>query len=431
MVLRALDTGVSGLRAESEAIGVVGDNIANVNTVGFKGQRVLFEDVLGRSVVAGNSGGDAGAGVKVGGVQQLFTQGALGSTGVSTDVALNGDGFFVVKGNVAGVSGNFYTRAGQFNIDASGKLVNPDGLEVQGYAANPDGTYAASLSTLKVPTSAISPQATTSMSVTANLDSQATTPAAAWDPQNPSSTSNFSTSMSVYDSLGKAHSVDVYFVKTGSNSWNYHAIASGDEVNPAQPGKNVEIGSGSLAFDTSGALNTVTTTTPISVDFANAKPGQAISLDFGTPVSGGGTGLDGITQFASTSNVSAQSQNGYASGDLASVSIDGQGVVNGVYTNGKKIPVGQLAVAKFASNEGLGRAGQGLWIETRDSGTAAMGTASSGGRGSVSSGSLEGSNVDIADQFVELIQHQRAYSANSRTITTADEMLQEVLNLKR
>ena len=180
MVLRAMYSGVSGLRAEGEALGVVGDNIANVNTVGFKGQRVIFHDVLGHSILAGTASALPGSGVRVGGIQQLFTQGSLANTGVSTDLALNGDGFFVVKGDVSGVSGNFYTRAGQFVINNEGYLTNSSNLQVQGYAANPDGTFAAGVSSLKVPTAALPPNATENMSITANLDSSATTPTAPW-----------------------------------------------------------------------------------------------------------------------------------------------------------------------------------------------------------------------------------------------------------
>ena len=447
MVLRAMYSGVSGLRAEGEALGVVGDNIANVNTTGFKAQRALFEDVLGHSILAGTSSSMPGSGVRVGDIQQMFTQGTLQNTGVSTDVALNGDGFFVVKGTVDGLSSNFYTRAGTFSLDNVGKLVNPAGLKVQGYAANGDGTFAASISDVSAPTAALPARATEAVSVTANLDSAATAintaaivgpPAVAanpWDPQNPANTANFSTTMTVYDSLGNGHTMDVYFRKsdTVANSWDYHVLAPNAEVvgGPAAPAVNQEIGSGTLAFTTNGALNTVTTTVPIVADFVDATAGQAITLDFGTSIGAGGTGLDGITQFAGASNVSAQSQDGYASGDFSGVAITGTGVVQGLYTNGQKIDMAQLAVAKVRSNDGLGRAGQNLWIETRESGTAAMGTAGSGGRGATSAGALEGSNVDLANEFVGLIQHQRSFSANSKTITTADEMLQELINIKR
>lgn len=431
MVLRAMYSGVSGLRAEGEALGVVGDNIANVNTVGYKGQRAIFEDVLGHSILAGTAAALPGSGVRVSKVQQLFTQGSLSNTGVATDLALNGDGFFTVGGTVDGITGNFYTRNGQFVIDNSGYLVNQSGLQVQGYAADPNtGVVSASISSLQAPTSAIPPKVTDLMEITANLDASATTPAAAWDPTDPSQTSNFSTSMQVFDSLGGAHTVDVYFRKTAANTWDYHALTDGADLVPAAVG-NVEIGAGSLAFNSDGALTGVTTTTAISASFAGATANQAIALDFGTPLGPSSTGLDGTTQFASKSSVSSQSQNGYTSGDFAGLAVDGQGLVQGLYTNGEKLAIGQLAIAKFRSNDGLGRAGQNLWIETRDSGTAALGAAGSGGRASVSAGAVESSNVDLAEQFVGLIQHQRSFSANSKTITTADEMLQELIQIKR
>ncbi|HWA76083.1 MAG TPA: flagellar hook protein FlgE [Polyangiaceae bacterium] len=439
MVLRAMYSGVSGLRAEGEALGVVGDNIANTNTVGFKSQRAIFQDVLGHSILAGTSASLPGSGVRVGKIQQMFNQGTLANTGVATDLALNGDGFFVVNGTVDGISSNFYTRAGQFVLDKDGFLTNAGGLKVQGYAANGDGTFQAAPSSVKAPTSSLPARATENISITANLDASDTVPTGGtppapltFDPQDPSNTSNFSTSITVYDSLGTAHSVDVYFAKTGDNTWDYHALAKGDDLNPPVAGQNVEVGLGTLSFTTDGALNNLTTTTPISLNFGGgATQAQAVTLDFGTPIAGGGTGLDGTTQFASPPSISNQSQDGYASGDFSGVAVDGQGVVMGLYTNGQKLAISQLAVAKFRSNDGLGRAGQNLFIETRDSGTAALGTAASGGRAAVSSGALEGSNVDLAEEFVGLIQHQRSFSANSKTITTADEMLQELINIKR
>jgi flagellar hook protein FlgE len=430
-VLSSMNTGVSGLKAESDALGVTGDNIANVNTSGFKAQRAVFEDVLGHSILAGTSTGLPGSGVRIGDIQQMFTQGSLSNTGVSTDVALNGDGFFVVKGTVDGVSSDFYTRAGEFVIDKDGKLSNTSGLKVQGYQANGDGTFAASLSDVTAPTAALPARATTALNITANIDSSAAVITAAWDPQDPANTANFSTTMSIYDSLGNAHTADVYFRKTADNAWDYHVLVPGADLNPPVVG-NSEVGSGALTFTTNGALNAETVTTPISATFGGgATAAQAITVDFGTSITDGGTGLDGTTQFAGPSNVSAQKQDGYASGDFSGVQVDGQGVVTGLYTNGEKIAMSQLGIAKFRSNDGLGRAGQNLWISTRESGTAALGTAGSGGRGATTGGALEGSNVDLAGEFVSMIQHQRSFSANSKTITTADEMLQELIQLKR
>jgi len=423
-----MNSGVSGLRAESEAISVVGDNIANVNTTGFKSQRVIFQDVLGHSILAGTASALPGSGVKVGDIQQLFTQGSLSNTGVATDLALSGDGFFTVKGAVDGLVGNFYTRAGTFNINKDGYLVNPSGLEVQGYKANADGTFQASISSMQVPTAALPAHATENATVVANLDASEAVPALPFDVADPANTSNFSTTLTVYDSLGAGHTVDVYFEKTAAGAWNTHALVNGPDVGAAA-GTNVEVGTGTLTFNTDGALTGVAGNTA-TINFAGATAGQVVTFNFGTPIPAG-TGLDGITQFASPENVSSQSQDGYSSGDFSGVAVDGQGVVTGLYTNGQQLAVGQLAVAKFRSNDGLGRAGQNLWIETRDSGTAAFGTAGSGGRGAVSAGALEGSNVDLAEEFVGLIQHQRSFSANSKTITTADEMLQELISIKR
>lgn len=430
MVLRAMFTGVSGLRAEGEAIGVVGDNIANVNTVGYKRQRVVFQDVLGHSILAGTASALPGSGVRMTDVQQMHEQGSLANTGVSTDIALNGDGFLVVNGTMDGITGNFYTRAGQTTIDKDGFLVNAANLKVQGYAANPDLTLQASISSLRVPTSSLSPRATTALEITANLNASATPPVLPFDILNPSSTANHSTSMTVFDSLGASRTLDVYFVNTAPGAWDYHVVADGTDL---ASGVTAEVGSGTLTFDANGALSDFQETTPMAIDFANgAATGQAITIDFGDDIlNDGASGLGGTTQFSAPNSTSAQSQDGYASGEFSGVSIDGTGIVQGLYTNGQKIAIGQLAVAKFRSNDGLGRAGNGLWIETRDSGTAALGAASSGGRASVSAGALEQSNVDLAEEFVGLIQHQRSFSANSRTITTADEMLQELISIKR
>jgi flagellar hook protein FlgE len=436
MVMRSLSTGVTGLRAESDALSVNADNIANVNTVGFKSQRAIFADQLGRSILAGTTSNNPGSGVRVTDVQVMHKQGTLSNTGISTDLALSGDGFFTLSGTVDGVSSNFYSRNGQFQLDRDGYMVNATGLKVMGYAAAADGTFEASLSEIQVPTAAIPPKATENIKLVANLDSNEMEPTDAtgavlpWDPQDPSKTSNFSTSITVYDSLGNGHSLDVYFRKTATpNQYEYHVLAAGSELATPVVG-NSPVGDGTLTFTTAGALQTFTETTPISVAFANATGPQAIALDLGTTTATG-TGLDGITQFAGKENISSQSQDGYTSGEFAGVSVDGEGVVRGLYTNGEKLAISQLGVAKFTSNDGLGRAGSQLFMQTRDSGEAAMGTAGSGGRAAVSSGTLEMSNVDLAEEFVGLIQHQRAYSANSKVITTADEMLQELMNLKR
>jgi flagellar hook protein FlgE len=426
--MRAMYAGVSGVTSEGEALSIVGENIANVNTVGFKRSRANFENVLGGAIGAP---GNAGGGVRLGRSQQIFAQGALVNTGQSTDVALTGDGFFIASGNLNEIKGNFYTRAGQFTIRNDGVLVNPQGLEVQGYGSTGDGAFVSTLGKIQLSLAQLPPKATSEAAITANLDAAATVPAAAWDPQNPGATSNLSTSLTVYDSLGTAHNVDVYFRKTGPGTWQAHALASGDEVVGGTSGQNTVFGSATLTFDSSGALNNVVWAPAASIDFNGATAAQAINFDFGTSITAGGTGLGGTTQFGSASAVSAQSQDGYASGDLSGIKIGSDGAVSGVYLNGQIVPAGKLAIAKFQANTGLGRAGQNMWYATAESGEPAYGHAGEGGRGTVASGALEQSNVDIADQFVALITHQRSFSANSKTITTADQMLQEIMSIKQ
>jgi flagellar hook protein FlgE len=425
-ILRAMYAGVSGLNAEGSALGVVGDNVANTNTIGFKQSRAIFSNVLGAAI----GSNVPGAGVQMTRTQQIFGQGAIVTTGQATDVALSGDGFLVVSGNVDGTYGQFYSRAGQLNLRQDGVLVNSSGLSVQGYQSDGTGGFTTKPSDIKLSNAPIPPKATGTVGVSANLDASATTPAVPWDPQNPSATSNVSTSMTVYDSLGNAHVADVYFRKNAAGDWDYHALAKGSEIAGGPPTGNLEVASGSLTFDAKGALANHTVTTPAAIDFIGASPGQPLTFDFGNPTSAGGTGLGGLTQFGSPSSVSSQRQDGYASGSLAGVKIDSDGTVNGIYTNGKMLAAGRIAVAKFGSNDGLARAGSNLWIATRESGEAALGAGGTGGRAAMVAGSLEQSNVDIAQQFVELIAHQRAFQGNSKTITTADQMLQELMNIK-
>jgi flagellar hook protein FlgE len=423
-IMNAMQNGVSGLSAEGQALGVVGDNVANTNTVGFKESRAVFEDVLGGAIGQRDA---AGGGVRMARAQQIFAQGSLTNTGQATDLALSGDGFFVVKGSVGGITGNFYTRAGQTTLDANGNLVTPEGMNIQGYAASSAG-FSSSVSNIQVPTGALTPKPTSKLSITANLSSDNKTPLLPWDPQSPAATSNMSTSMTVYDSLGTAHNVDVYMRMNSVGSWDYHALAQGNEIAGGPAGQNVDIASGTLTFNAQGQLTASAAVAGGTVSWNNATPNQAIAVDFGTPGTSGVT-----TQNADPppGNVSAQSQDGYGSGSLTGIQVDANGIVNGVYSNGQQIPVAKLAVAKFRANEGLGRAGHNLWMATRESGEPALGGAGVGGRASCVSGALEQSNVDIAQQFVDMIAHQRAFQANSKTITTADEMLQELTNLKR
>ena len=417
---KAMWTGVSGLAAESQALGVVGDNIANSNTLGFKMSRALFEDVLGGAV-----GQNLGGGVRMNRPQQIFSQGTMMNTGQATDLALTGDGFFVVNGSLGGVQGSFYTRAGNFNPDANGILVNAQGLHVQGYGVNPDGSINGKIGDIQLPTGPLPAKATPNVEIDANLDASQAVDPIPFDPTAPSTTSDYSSPMVIYDSLGGEHQVDVYYKKTADNTWDYHVLVDGAELDPAQVG-NVQLSTGSLSFDpTTGGLPAPPAASFTATFAGGAAPNQTVTLDFGSG------GMDGLTQVVGGSINTFISKEGYASGTLSGVNVEPDGTVMGVYSNGEELAVAQLAIAKFASNQGLARAGQNSWAETRGSGEATLGAAGTGGRGPILAGALEQSNVDIAGQFVAMISHQRSFQANSKTITTADEMMQEIVNLKR
>jgi flagellar hook protein FlgE len=428
MALNTLLTGVSGLQAESSAMSVVGDNIANANTTGFKSQRSVFQDALAQS---GGGGSAEGIGVQFGSSQQVFTQGSLVNTGVSTDVAISGEGFFVVDGSINGMTGRFYTRAGELSVNSQGELVNATGMSVLGRVTQSDGTLAAGASPLTVPAGAIPAQATGSVAVTANLDARASASAEGFDPNAVVLQGSVTSTTLVYDSMGKAHPLEIHFVKTEDGHWEYHAVVSGQDVTPVEPGMK-EVGNGSLSFNSDGSLQTVSKGNPaISVTFTGMVAAQPIDVGFGSATADGGSGKDGVTQYASNGNTSSISQDGYAPGSLSGIKITDEGDVEGTYTNGESRSVGQLSIAKFRNSEGLARAGDNMWMATNESGDAVLGSAGSGGRGALTSGALESSNIDMGEEFVAMIQHQRAYSANSKTIQTADDMLSSLMMLKR
>lgn len=426
-ILRTLNTGASGLASNGDALDVVGDNIANANTIGFKRSRANFQDLVASS--SGNEKTQIGSGSRIGSVQQMFTSGTLLSTGVSTDLAIAGDGFFVVSGNAGGVEGDFYTRAGQFQINKDGYLVNPDSLRLQGYQANNDGTISNSVGDVRIGPAALPASATKSVNLSANLGASEEI-MATFDPADPSHTSNHPTTVTMYDSRGQAHEATVYFNKTSDTTWDYHVLVDGAEV--GAPGAPFEGASGTLTFDTKGALTDEAVTVAGSFDFVGADPAQAITFDFGTNINtDGGTGMDGTTSYASATNTNGISQDGYSAGTPSGVTVDEKGVITGTFSNGQRRTLGQVAVAAFRAPDGLARAGGNLWTRNNESGEALMGKASSAGRGSLSSGNLEQSNVDIGREFVDLIAFQRGFQANSKVVQTADELYGELVNLKR
>jgi flagellar hook protein FlgE len=428
-LLSSLNTGASGLEASSQQLSVIGDNIANANTVGFKSSRAAFQETLARTVV-GQGPSQIGLGARLQSVQRIITQGALTTTNRATDVALEGNGMFVVKGSASGRDATYYTRNGQFTLDKDGYLTNLGGLRVQGYPADATGTLQKTVGDLRVGTASSSPKATGAITVRANLDAGATTPAAAWNVAQASSTSNYSVTTQVYDSLGKVHQVDVYFRKTGAGAWEWHAVTDGGGLQGGTAGTATEIASGTMTFGANGQL-TAMTTTSTSFNPAGATNPQPLTFNFGTPTGSNGTGLDGVTQFSSPSATSFISQDGFPSGDLSAVTVDAQGRLVGAFSNGQTRVLGQFAIANFPAEEKLERVGGNLYMATPDAGQPALGAPGTGGHGKVVAGALEQSNVDMAGEFVHMIAAQRSFQANSKTLTTADQLLAELMTLKR
>ncbi len=430
-ITATLYSGASGLDAQGEALAVVGDNIANVNTVGFKGSRGIFDDVLGLAV-QGSSGGTSqiGLGVRFGGVEQLFTQGSFQSTGKSTDVALDGGGFFMLNGNHGGVNGNYFTRSGQFHINAQGILVSADGLQVQGWGIDPTGKMSGASGPLQVAGRTQPPKASSKVSAFAALDTRAAPPPP-WDTTKADSTSNFSTSLPIYDSLGNPHTAQVFYRNTGVNgTWEWHAVVDGGDIQGGTKGTPLDVAHGSLAFSNTGALSQ-TTTAANTFNFVGAAPGQVVNFDFGDAIAAGGSGLKGSTASAQTFTMNSLDQDGHASGNFNSLSITSDGTIEGVFTNGQHQALGRLAVASFNSETGLHREGGALWSATTASGVPNLGSASTGPRGQLVSGVLEQSNVDLTQQFVDMIALQRGFQANSKTIQTTDENYVTLTQLKR
>jgi flagellar hook protein FlgE len=437
----ALYVGASGLDASSTELSVVGDNIANSGTVGFKAARTVFADAMAQQLIGAS--GQLGLGVTTLTVQKLFSQGGFTTTGLATDVAIQGNGMFVLRGNHGGEEGTFYTRNGQFTIDKDGYLSNLEGLRVQGLQADATGTVTSGLlGDLQVGNASAPAKATDSITIRGNLDQTATP--LTWDPASPKTTSNFTTSMTVYDSLGKAIQLDIYFAKNDetntqagdSGDWTYHVMTDGANLAsdalgaPATAGTATEVATGTLRFDTQGRL--ISNITDLSgFNPKDSVNPQDLTFNFGTGTDDGGSGLDGLTQYAATSAVSFVTQAGSSSGSLSSISIGQDGTITGGFTNGQTRTLGQLIIANFKAPDQLGRVGSTLYTEKPSSGPPTLGTPATADRGSVTAGTLEQSNVDISKEFIRMIAAQRNFQANSKTLTTADQLLAELMQLKR
>jgi flagellar hook protein FlgE len=414
-ITNSLYIGISGLMAHGDAISVVGDNIANASTVGYKRNRASFSDLLGGELGAQRLGG----GVRLGGTQTMYDQGSISQTGNNMDLAISGGGMFVVKGNHGGHTGQYYTRDGRFQLDNKGMMVDQHGMRLQGYTIAPDGTRGTSIGDLALGGKASPPVATTKAAIDVHLDSNAPVLALPFDPADPAATSNYATSQTVYDSLGNAHHVDMYYRNNGAGGWEYHAMVDGGELQGGTAGTKMEIATGTMTFDPTGAL---TSQTPgaSSASFLNAQAGQAIAFTF-----------DGSRSDAGLSSTNSVDIDGRSSGKLVDVSIGDDGKITGIYDNGEKIAIAQVALANFASEEGLERVGDGMLSATNASGQALIDVAGTGSNGSLVSGALEMSNVDLGTELVTLIAYQRAFQANAKTVTTADEMMADINNLKR
>jgi flagellar hook protein FlgE len=435
----ALYVGASGLDAASTELSVVGDNISNSSTVGFKSARVVFADTMAQQLVG--STGQLGVGVTCETVQKLFSQGDFTTTGLATDVAIEGDGLFVVKGNHNGENGTFYTRNGQFTIDKNGYLTDQEGLKVQGLQADATGNVTSGLlGDLEVGNASAPAEATDEITIRGNLDQKAVAPT--WDAADPKTTSNFTTSMTAYDSLGNAIQLNVYFCKNetadagDSGDWTYHVMTDGGNVSADMNGAGTtagtaaEVATGTLKFDTDGKLKS-NEQTLCNFMPNNADAPQSLTFNFGTGTDVGGTGLDGLTQYSATSAVSFVTQAGSTSGSLSTIAISQDGTITGTFTNGRTRTLGQLVIANFQAPDQLGRVGATLYTEQPTSGSATIGTPATADRGSITSGTLEQSNVDISSEFVRMIAAQRNYEANSKVLTTADSLLGELMQMKR
>ena len=417
------------MRNHMSFMDVVGNNIANVNTTAYKSSQVTFQDILGQTVRGASSpqngrGGtnpaQIGLGMQLGGISNVMSQGSLQSTGKLTDFAVQGDGFFVVNDGTR----NYYARDGSFDIDVAGTLVNPNtGLKVQGWTADATGAVATDQ-----PTTAIKIPFGTQVSAKPTADGTGTPPvygivmAGNLDSGMPITGPDnvVSSTVTAYDSLGNAHTIKLDFTKTASNTWT----VTGGEPDPANPGTPFPaVAAQTLGFTTTGQVDPA------------VSPGGLIDVNLATT-----TGADPLTfkldmssftQFAGSSQLSAQTNNGAPAGALVSFAVGPSGEVSGIYSNGSTQRIGQLALASFANSGGLQRSGENLWSTSAASGDAIVGTPNQNGRGSISTGTLETSNVDLAQQFTDVIIAQRGFQSSSKVITASDQMLQDLVAIIR
>ncbi|MGP1454366.1 MAG: flagellar hook protein FlgE [Treponema sp.] len=463
-MMRSLFSGVSGMQNHQTRMDVIGNNIANVNTTGFKRGRVNFQDLISQQLsgasrpteeVGGVNPKEVGLGVMIASIDTVHTQGALQTTGINTDIAVQGNGFFVLKSGEK----NFYTRAGAFGVDKDGTMVNPaNGMRVQGWMAQEvDGTRmintSAQTEDLVVPIGQkIDAKATTSVQYACNLDKRLPVL-----PENANAAqrleSTWSTEFKVYDAFGEMHELNLSFsrVPETQNQWLATVVVDPQnaEATETRSGIGTTEGTGNtftVNFDNYGHLASVTdtagnTTEPTGQVFvqvsynvvgANAnEAGEVTRHTFNINLGEIGTSRNTVTQFAERSTTKAYQQDGYAMGYLENFKLDQSGVITGVYSNGVSREIGQLAMAGFANQGGLEKAGDNTYVQSNNSGIANISTSGILGKGKLIAGTLEMSNVDLTEQFTDMIVTQRGFQAGAKTIQTSDTMLETVLNLKR
>ncbi len=401
-MIGSLYSGISGINANTNAMSVVGDNIANMGTTGFKSSNISFANVLSQSI-GGMGGSQIGRGVTTTEVRSQWSSGTLESTGNVTDLAIDGQGLFMVGGSDGET---YYTRAGNFKFDKNSNLVNPDGYVVQGYELDDEGK-AGKITDISIPSTGNSPKATANMNVGMNLDAGA------------AEDDTYSTTVTVYDSLGNAIGLTLDFEKTATaGQWDVSASIPADAGTAA-------LDVASVTFDENGDLE------------EGLDPKVTLTLDSGETqevawdIYGEETGDGTLTGYASESTTLSQTRDGYPAGSLQGVSVSEEGEVVASYSNGQLVSLYKIALADFSNYSGLRKMGGNLYGETLASGQANVGVAGSGGMGSIASSSLEMSNVDLAKEFVKMITTQRSFQANSKVISTSDEVLAELINIKR
>src|SRR5882724_1149769 len=413
-------TAITGLSANQAALGVIGNNIANSNTIGFKSGQAQFSDLISQQFAQSVNGSgqslQIGLGTRMSSVATSFEQGALQLTGSGTNAAIVGNGMFVLKGG----DGIRYSRAGNFQLSQDGYLMNPDGLKVQGYTQhNASGGIVASgaLSDLQIPLGLTSsPTATTSVTLNANLDAST------------KSGNTYDVESQVFDSLGGTHTLDLQFTRNASgNSWDYTTKLDGNAVTPATTGTVTFDANGNITAPGPDAAGSPLTTLTI--------PGQTLGSGAATSAIKfqlvGADGISNFTGFDAPSATTAVRQNGATSGVLTGITIGADGTISGSFSNGQTQTLAQIATASFNNYEGLTHEGSNLFAETAGSGQANIGSPGTASRGALTGNSIESSNVDLPTEFSNMILAQRGFQANSRVITTTDQVLQDIMSIIR